>query len=92
MTLNPKPWVLDPRCRGLVIVVVIRVSSKLTDFLPPPPSPTTLSHDSTHPRDSLSVVRHSYRSYGSTRGGTQEVGTKSSALSVMGTKSSALSQ
>ena len=69
MTLNPKPRVLDPRCRGLVIVVVTRVSSKLTDFLPPPPSSTTPPHDSTHPRDSLSVVRHSYESYGSRTGG-----------------------
>jgi hypothetical protein len=46
------------------------VSSKLTDFLPPLPSPTTPPHDSTHPRDSLSVVRHSYESYRSTKGGT----------------------
>ena len=66
-----EPWaVLYPPSAAL-IVVVIRVSSKVTDFLPPPPSPTTLPHDSTHPRDSLSVVRHSYESYGSRTGGSR---------------------
>jgi hypothetical protein len=73
LTLNPKPRVLDPNPRGLVIVVVRRVSSKLTDFVPPPPSSTTPPHDSTHPRDSLSVVRHSYESYGSRTGGYKGV-------------------
>jgi len=61
-----EPWaVLYPPSAAL-IVVVIRVSSKVTDFWPPPPFSMTPQHDSTHPHDSLSLLQHSYRSYRST--------------------------
>jgi hypothetical protein len=68
-----EPWaVLYPPSAAL-IVVVIRVPSKVTDFLPPPPVALSPPHGSTHPHDSLSLLQHSHRSYRSTIWGCESL-------------------